>query len=104
MRSLNGRGQCPKILQAQLLPYQRQVLARLREKGNPPATISRLGGRSPFILEMSSRSIKAFTNIATDFIFQNEELVLARSDVPNVETVGYTTLETVALTILRQMI
>lgn len=88
--------ECPKKLQTQLLPYQRQALAWLLEKENPqlPPEGSddavQLWKRQP-------RTKGVFTNIATNFALQNQEPKLASGGILSDDMGMGKTLEMIAL-------
>lgn len=72
--------ECPKRLQTQLLPYQRQALAWLLEKEDPKLPSE----GSDDAVQLWKRSKKArgvFTNIATNFALQNQEPKLASGGI-----------------------
>jgi len=88
--------ECPKKLQTQLLPYQRQGLAWLLEKENPQLPPE----GSDDAVQLWKRAKKrrgVFTNVATNFSLQNQEPSLASGGILSDDMGMGKTLEMIAL-------
>ena len=88
--------ECPKKLQTQLLPYQRQALAWLLEKEDPQLPL--VGSDDATQLwKRSAKGNNVFTNIATNFSLQNQNPVLASGGILSDDMGMGKTLEMIAL-------
>ena len=87
--------ECPKKLETQLLPYQRQALAWLLEKENPQ--LPSAGSNDAVQLWKCSQNGQIYTNVATSFSLKNQKPTLASGGILSDDMGMGKTLEIISL-------